>query len=145
MGINGKMSEIHAAMGLLQLATINETLERRAAIDDIYRNGLSDIAGLRLPPVSRSSRHNHAYFPVRIMPPFALDRDGLYQALKQEHIHTRRYFYPLITDTQAYRHADSRLTPNARALSEQVLCLPFYPHLALADQQRVIDEIRRHA
>ena len=145
IGINGKMSEVHAAMGLLQLATIDEMLEQRAIIDSVYRDGLSDIAGLRLPPVSLSARHNHAYFPIRIMPSFALDRDGLYQALKQEQIHTRRYFYPLISDTEAYRHADSALTPNARALSNQVLCLPFYPQLAPADQQRVIDEIRRHA
>lgn len=145
LGVNGKMSEVHAAMGLLQLKSVAAMIERRRAVDSAYREGLANIAGISIPALPANTRHNYSYFPVRITPACSLDRDALYEALKREQIHTRRYFYPLITDTGPYQSATHRTVDNARRLSEEVLCLPCYPDLASGDQQRVIDAIRRLA
>jgi dTDP-4-amino-4,6-dideoxygalactose transaminase len=132
-GINGKMSEVNAAFGLLQLRHIDQALERRRQIDAAYRRRLHGIHGLRLMPArGAQARANHAYFPVLVEPGFPLDRDGLYQAMRNEGINVRRYFYPLISDFPMYRglpSADPSLLPVAREASSQVLCLPIYPDL----------------
>ena len=63
-GINGKMSEINSAFGLLQLRDIDQALEKRGRIDARYRQGLAGIAGISVLPVDPAVRRNHAYFPI---------------------------------------------------------------------------------
>lgn len=142
-GINGKMSEVNAAFGLLQLKHVAQALARRAEIEALYRERLQGLPGLRLlsPPPADTTR-NHAYFPVLVTPEFTVSRDRLYQLLKDQGIHGRRYFYPLISEFQMYRHLPSARSdglPVAHALSRQVLCLPIYPALADADVHRIAD------
>jgi dTDP-4-amino-4,6-dideoxygalactose transaminase len=79
---------------------------------------------------------------------FPMGRDALYQKLKDEGIHARRYFHPLISDFPMYRglpSADPAKLPVARAASEQVLCLPIYPALTDEDVKRVADIVRAAA
>ncbi len=130
-GINGKMSEIMAAFGLLQLKGIDEALQRRQAIDARYRAALSGVAGIDCLP-AMEGRANYAYFPILVRPEYPLDRDALYQKLRDNGIHGRRYFYPLISDFPMYRGMPSAAPANlpvARAAAEQVICLPIYPAL----------------
>lgn len=145
-GINGKMSEINAAFGLLQLQHIDHALQRRKEIDHAYRAGLAGIPGLQVPGDADASDFNYSYFPILIGPDYALSRDGLYDALKQQEIYARRYFYPLITDFPMYRslpsaHADN--LPMATIAAAQVLCLPIYPNLSDQDVQRIIALCRK--
>ncbi|MYM41237.1 dTDP-4-amino-4,6-dideoxy-D-glucose aminotransferase VioA [Duganella qianjiadongensis] len=145
-GINGKMSEINAAFGLLQLQHIDQALQRRQAIDRAYRAGLAGIPGLQVPGAPAATDCNYSYFPILIGPEYALSRDGLYDALKQQEIYARRYFYPLITDFPMYRslpsaHADN--LPMATIAAAQVLCLPIYPNLSDDDVQRIIALCRK--
>ena len=98
-GINGKMSEFNAAFGLLQLEHIDRALEQRAVIDGVYRELLADIPGISL----CHEAQNHAYFPILIEGTYPVSRDRLYDAFKQQQIFARRYFYPLISDMQAYQ------------------------------------------
>jgi len=145
-GINGKMSEINAAFGLLQLKHVRAALARRAEIDAVYRAGLAGVKGIRSLSDGGASVPNHAYFPILVEPDYRLSRDGLYAALKEVGIHGRRYFYPLISDFPMYRGMPSAHRSNlpvAADASDKVLCLPIYPALLPEQQQRVIDTIRR--
>ena len=97
-GINGKMSEFNAALGLLQLKHLDEALAARKEIDALYRALLEQVAGIRCPPQLRDTIHNHAYFPILVEDGFRMDRDALYQKLRDNGIVARRYFYPLISE-----------------------------------------------
>ena len=94
-GINGKMSEINAALGLLQLKRIDDALLKRKAIDTFYREGLSEAKGIHCLADAGEQRANYSYFPILIQADYSLSRDELYQKLKDNNIYARRYFYPL--------------------------------------------------
>jgi dTDP-4-amino-4,6-dideoxygalactose transaminase len=143
-GINGKMSEFNAALGLLQLKHMPAVLERRAQIDTLYRERLAGIEGVDAPQWPEKDQVNWSYFPIRIKPNFALSRDALYEELKRQGIAGRRYFYPLISEFPMYRglpSAQAHLLPNATEASGEVICLPQYPGLSDADVHRVCDVI----
>src|SRR5690606_18206818 len=143
-GINGKMSEINAAFGLLQLQYIDQALARRKQIDRLYREKLAGLAGIRcLDGLIDNS--NHAYFPIFIETQFPMARDELYQRLREHDILARRYFYPLISDFSMYRglpSADPANLPVARSMAEKVLCLPIFPDLGDSDVERICELIR---
>ncbi|KAE8759818.1 aminotransferase class I/II-fold pyridoxal phosphate-dependent enzyme [Paraburkholderia madseniana] len=131
-GINGKMSEINAAFGLLQLQHIDEALARRAQIDAIYRERLRDVPGIRCLPKTGEKVANHSYFPILVGPEYPISRDALYQKFRDHDIYARRYFYPLISDFPIYRGLPSARRENlpvAHAAAQQVLCLPIFPAL----------------
>lgn len=140
-GINGKMSEFSAALGLLQLKYIDQALAQRKEIDTAYRERLKDVKGINFLKDTGEKVANYAYFPILVQADYPIRRDELYQKLKDEkNIHTRRYFYPLISDFPMYRdltsaHRDN--LPVATARAQQVLCLPIYPGLDMS----VVDEI----
>lgn len=143
-GINGKMSEFNAALGLLQLKTIDAALAARKRIDTEYRQRLRLVKGIHCLGDAGETRANHAYFPILVQPGYALSRDALYQKLKDQGIHPRRYFYPLISDFPMYRglpSAHRENLPVASLAAQQVLCLPIYPDLPLAVVERVCDLI----
>jgi len=140
-GINGKMSEFNAALGLLQLNHIDHDLERRRQIDRLYRAELHKIPSL-LPMIPAGDHLNHSYFPVMVTNDYPLSRDQLYEYLKSKNIHGRRYFYPLISDFPMYRHlpsANGAHLPNARQISDGVICLPIYPALGDEQIQSILD------
>lgn len=141
-GINGKMSEFNAALGLLQLRYIDQMLARRKVIDAAYRQRLQDVKGIRCLNDVEEKVANYAYFPILIEAEYPLKRDDLYQKLKDNGIHPRRYFYPLISNFPMYRglpSAHEGNLPVATAIARQVLCLPIYPDLDMS----MVDEITR--
>jgi dTDP-4-amino-4,6-dideoxygalactose transaminase len=144
-GINGKMSELNAAFGLLQLDHLDHALARRKEIDAIYREQLVDIPGIECLHDAAETEENHSYFPILVQPEYGLTRDALYQNLKERGIYSRRYFYPLISDFPMYRTLPSANRGNlsvAADAASKVLCLPIYPGLSAQDQDRVIYAIR---
>jgi len=144
-GINGKMSELNAAFGLLQLKHIDGALARRKEIDVAYREKLVGIQGIHCLEDANETEANHSYFPILVQPDYPLSRDNLYQKLKDHDIFARRYFYPLISDFPMYRSMPSAQRDNlpvAADASAKVLCLPIYPNLQSQELQRVIDLIR---
>lgn len=147
IGLNAKLCEFNAAVGLLQLEGIDQALRTRAVIAERYRHALGSIDGLRLLAPLPGQSENHGYFPLRVDESFPLSRDLLYQRLRDHGIHARRYFYPLICDLDAYRHpAGTRHpVPNARLFASQVLCLPIYPDLGRPDFERIVEVLRRAA
>ena len=140
-GINGKMSEINAAFGLLQLKGIDGARQKRKAIDAHYRHQLASIGGITCLEQGEGEAANHAYFPILVGPGYPLSRDALFQRLRDQEIYARRYFYPLISDFPMYRGMPSAAHANlpvARLASSQVICLPIYPDLEMATVDAII-------
>jgi dTDP-4-amino-4,6-dideoxygalactose transaminase len=144
-GINGKMSEVNAALGLLQLEYIGLALARRKAIDLSYRRMLADARGIRCLQNAGESVANHAYFPILVEANYRVSRDQLYQELRDHEIYARRYFYPLISDFPMYRGLPSANRNNlsvAADASLKVICLPIHPALGEEEQERVVEVIK---
>lgn len=143
-GINGKMNEIQAAFGLLQLQHVDAALAARKRIHHRYLEALSGIQGLRVHESPENVTSNFSYFPILLDAEFPISRDGLYERLRGQGIFTRRYFYPLISEFSAYRGLPSAKRENlpvATKIAEQVLCLPIYPALSEEEQERIIHMI----
>lgn len=143
-GINGKMSELNAAFGLLQLKHLDLALARRSEIDASYRTYFRGVKGIRCLDVAAESVANHAYFPILVDDDYPITRDDLYHKLKKNCIHPRRYFYPLISDFPMYRGLPSSRRDNLPVASEaasRVLCLPIYPALEQSQVQSIARQI----
>lgn len=141
-GINGKMSEFNAALGLQQLKYVDEAISKRGVIAGRYRNELQKVRGLTIPRASTARRDNYSYFPVLVNAEYPESRDALCTRLRERGIFARRYFYPLISDFPMYQTLPSSTAANlpvATQVASQILCLPIYPDLAFEDQQRVIN------
>ncbi len=135
IGINAKLNEFAAAMGLCILDDMPLILEQRAEIAWRYELALGDHLDLQQPQLH--AQRNHSYFPVALAGEDQLLRCR--SALNAKGINPRRYFYPSL-DTLAYLQPQ---TPQlqSRALSRRVLCLPIYPGLARHVQTRVIQTV----
>lgn len=145
IGLNGKMSEFNAALGLLQLEGIDGAIVRRREIHARYRAALASVPGITVVDAGSPEGHNFAYCPILVESPYPLSRDALYERLKGVGIYTRRYFYPLLSDLPMYRNRPSASPDNlpvATWAAAHVLCLPIFPALEAAVQDHVIAAIR---
>tara|TARA_R110002167_G_scaffold14301_1_gene58234 strand:- start:10997 stop:12115 length:1119 start_codon:yes stop_codon:yes gene_type:complete len=144
-GINGKMNEMQAAFGLLQLEHIDLALASRKEIDALYRQQLADVKGIHCLNDAGETESNYSYFPILVQPGYPLSRDALYQKLKDNGIYARRYFYPLISDFPMYRSMLSAQRDNllvASDASSKVLCLPIYPDLNAESIHFIVSLVR---
>ncbi len=140
-GINAKMNELQAAYGLLQLKYVDEYISKRKDIANLYREGLSDIKGIKVLYDIEGIDHSYTYFPVFIDDKlYGESRDDLYERLKKNNIYGRRYFYPLISQFPTYRGLPSARLENlpfAYDVAEKVICLPIYPDLIRKDINKI--------
>lgn len=143
-GTNAKMNELQALMGIQVLIYLEEIIDKRKRISDLYRSHLEKIPGLRLVPVfSKEIKYNYAYLPVEVdEKEFGMSRDALYEKLKHWNVYTRRYFYPLVCDFACYRSISVRdpLTC-ARQVTERILTLPVYDSMLLSEVENICDII----
>jgi len=144
-GTNAKMNEMQALMGIQILKYIDEIIQKRSNISQIYRERLKDIPGIHLTPnLTPDIRYNHAYMPVEVdEQEFGMSRDALYEKLKSYNVFTRRYFYPLLCDFACYRsvHVKDPLTV-ARKVAERILTLPIYDSLPIEDVETICEMIK---
>ena len=144
-GINGKMDELRAAYGLLNLQQVDRAIEARRQVAVTYREALRDVPGIRYMEDMPGVRHNYSYFPVFVdKNKYGITRDELYFKLRAKNIWSRRYFYPLISTFTTYRglksaHPDN--LPVATRMADEVICLPIHHELSEENVQRVIDVI----
>ena len=144
-GINGKMSEINAAFGLLQLKGVDTAIMKRKLVDASYRQALSGIPGIVCLRDTGQDVANYSYFPILVQAAYPLNRDGLYEKLRDAGIYARRYFYPLISDFPMYRGLPSAAADNlpvAKQAADQVICLPIYPDLQAEQLAQIVAVIR---
>ena len=140
-GLNGKLSELHAAFGLLHLQHLEQEIAAREAVAGRYEALLSGVSGISLPTVPEGVRWNYAYYPIRVdEEAFGASRDRVYDALKRCNIHPRKYFHPLCSRFPCYSShpsaAPERL-PHAERVASEVLCLPIYGTLEESTVERV--------
>ena len=145
LALNGKMSEVNAAMGLLQLKYLQLYINRRKEINDIYLKKLSGLEGIRLIQ-SKGDQHNYSYFPIEIISQDSSLVEAFVEYMKVENINCRRYFYPLVSNMKlfsSYPSADINNLPVANLISSRIVCLPIYPDLSNEDVIKVSDRVRR--
>lgn len=142
IGMNAKMNEFQAAMGLCNLRHIKENIIKRKNIVEEYRRRLDGIKGIKLSKIQENAESNYAYFPVIFEDEFGKTRDEVMEELAKENIFTRKYFYPLVTDFECYnKEFDSSKTPIAKYMADRVLTLPLFADLTLEKVNEICDII----
>lgn len=133
VGLNSKMNEFQAAMGIVNLRYIDEQIKKRKVITQRYRENLREIDGINFIDDLENVKHNYSYFPIVVDEKiFGKIRNQLFEELKEYNIFTRKYFYPLITDFDCYKEEYKNIKlPNAKYISDRVLTLPIYGDLDL--------------
>lgn len=132
VGANAKMNEFSAIMGLCNLKHLEDNIRKRKFRFDIYHEKLQGVKGIRLFENQRDTVSNYAYCPIMITEEYPLTRDKLYLVLKKNHIHARKYFYPLTSEQECYQgQYNNNELKNAKQMANQILILPLYDELDL--------------
>lgn len=133
VGMNSKMNEFSAAMGICNLRHIDDEIKKRKNIVERYLENLNGIDGITMPKYKENIKYNYAYMPVVFDEEIlGVDRNEIYAELEKNNIFARKYFYPLIQDFDCYKNIyDSSLTPVAKKISNRILTLPLYADLEL--------------
>lgn len=145
-GVNGKMNEISAAMGLTNLDSIEKFVAINRRNYDLYRCGLTDLRGLSVIDYLAEERCNYQYVVVEVEEKEAgISRNALVENLHTSGIIARRYFYPGCHRMEPYRSYFPNaglLLPETERLSERLICLPTGEAMSPADVARVCTVIR---
>jgi len=140
-GINGKMNEIQAVIGLLNLRYFHEEVAKREKLTSVYRHLLKDVPGITLMESQPGVKSNYQYFVIRVdSRVFGHSRDFIHERFKEYNVFTRKYFSPLCSDYPCYRHLPSsspKNLPVAQKTSKEVLCLPLYGQLSTDDIEQI--------
>ena len=143
VGANAKMNEFCAAMGLCNLRHLDVEIGKRQKVAERYRSHLEGIEGLQLNVIQPEVKQNYAYFPVVFEEKiFGASRAEVFDALAEQGIGARKYFYPLTNTFSAFHGKYNVMeTPVALHVSKRVLTLPMYADLALEDVDRICEII----
>lgn len=145
LGINGKMSEVSAAMGLTNLENLDAVIACNRANYQAYEKHLAGIAGVRLLAYDGAHRSNYQYVVSTVGDDAALTRDELVEVLHAENVMARRYFYPGVHRMEPYRssvpHAHL-LLPATESVCREVLVLPTGTEVNAQDIARVCGIIK---
>lgn len=143
VGANAKMNEFCAAMGICNLRHIETEISKRQKVAERYRSHLEGVEGLQLNVIQPEVKSNYAYFPVVFEEKvFGASRAEVFDALAEEGIGVRKYFYPLTNMFSAFHGKFNVLdTPVALHVSRRVLTLPMYADLDFEDVDRICEII----
>ena len=142
-GTNAKMNEFQAAMGICNLRHIDEEIAKRRRAYERYTDRLSKVKGLTLLSCVEGIKQNYAYYPILVdLKKYGLNRNELCERLALNNIYARKYFYPLVSKNKGFTHRSVEATPKAEYYAENVLCLPLYADLTLAEIDIICDIIQ---
>lgn len=147
IGINGKMNEIQAAIGLLNLKLYKQEQEKRVKVKALYDKGLENVKGIRLPQMPENTTNSYQYYPIVIEDDYPLSRNEIYEKFKELNILTRKYFYPACHDYECYKNdlavklADLSVVDD---LKNKVLCLPYYGSLEEEVIEFIVEKIKNN-
>ena len=143
VGANAKMNEFCAAMGLCNLRHVDEEIAKRKAVVERYMKHLSGVEGIQLNPEQKDVKPNYAYFPaVFDEKVFGASRNEVFEALAEQGIGARKYFYPLTNTFDCFHGKyDPNETPIALHISKRVLTLPLYADLSLENVDKICEII----
>lgn len=145
VGINGKLNELQAAVGLENLKLYKAEQEKRSKVKAFYDENLSKIKGIRIPKMPENVTNSYQYYPIVIEDDYPISRNELYDKFKEINILTRKYFYPACTDYECYKNdlavkfADLSVVND---LKHKVLCLPYYGNLTINTLNTICEVIK---
>lgn len=137
LGINGKMSELQAAMGLAVLPYMENILAERKKVVDYYNDHL-DFSKLQKLKIREKTHWNFSYYPVIFESEVQLLI--VEKALNKNQIYPRRYFYPSLNRIE---YTNGQSMPVSESVAKRVLCLPLYAVLTLLDSHRIVAIINK--
>jgi dTDP-4-amino-4,6-dideoxygalactose transaminase len=135
LGLNAKMSEVHAAMGMAVLPHVAHQIELRKELVHRYDSNLA--AKMQRPIIPENTVYNYAYYPVLLKN--GIMREALTDILKLHQVVPRRYFFPSLN---LLPYLDGQRMPVSESAAERVLCLPLYPGLSFEDVDRICELAR---
>jgi len=139
-GLNYRLDEMRAALGLIQLAKLDEAHRQRRCITERYMHAFRDIEGLIL-PFSNVQEMRPVYHIFPVLLPERCDRLSVIEALKQDGVQSSIH-YPAFQEFTAYKGTDLCTTPTANEISRRCLTLPLYPTMTDAEIETVITAFR---
>ena len=149
-GVNSKMSEIQAALGLSVLPHVAAERGERQRLARRYLDSLSSIKGVKAFELPNDVTHSLQYFAVRVSGAAPSDgrtrRDAALNLLAAHNIHARRYFYPLCSDFPHYRtlpSAQRQKLPKSVSAANEMLCLPFHGGVSDSAQNAIATLLSR--
>ncbi len=137
VGINAKISELQAAMGLAMMDEMEVVFRERKKVVDFYNDHL-DFSRLRTIEMRAGTDWNYSYYPILLESEMVLERIML--GLSESNIFPRRYFYPSLNKLP-YIHNQS--CPISESVSSRILCLPLYVGLSMDDLKRIVHVIHQ--
>ena len=140
VGINGKMNEIQAAIGLLNIKEVPLEASKRKNIFNLYTKLLGNVAGISLMSLPDNCTNSSQYFVIRIYEDFGASRDQIYEELLKNGVVSRKYFYPLCSDYPHYKgdpRCGNTVIPIATRVVNEVLCLPFHGNMTVENVTKI--------
>ena len=143
VGTNAKMSEIHAAMGLCNLRYLEEEIEKRKMLTQLYNQMLGGCEGIILNQIPHDVKYNYAYYPIRIIQKSRKEsRDDVFKRLEANKIYARKYYSPLMTQLLFVNNNSKRTCMVAQELVDEVITLPLNSRMEEDDVKRVCQVIK---
>ncbi|WP_138419836.1 DegT/DnrJ/EryC1/StrS family aminotransferase [Aquibacillus sediminis] len=143
-GLNAKLNEIQASVGLEVLNIVPEERVQRERVRLLYEENLKDIPGIRIITKNKGVESSYQYFTIEIEEEsFGISRDKLFDKLKEFNIFTRKYFHPLCSSFRWYKHLEStHHLPVAEETVQKVLAMPYYGELSNDDVYKICEVIK---
>ena len=132
LGINGKISELQAAMGLAVLPHMETILAERKRVVDFYNQNL-DVTKVQTLKIRENTEWNYSYYPIVFEDEDTLLR--VQKALNEEQIFPRRYFYPSLN---TINYVENSSMPVSESIAARILCLPMYVELNQSDLEFIV-------
>ncbi len=142
-GMNGKMSEFHAIIGLHNLRRLDELVAERQRKARYFLDRIKEQTSYELLPWPKDVTHTFKDFTVLMPEEKTARRDDVIAYLKAQGIETRAYFYPAVHEQQMFRQYSDRPLPRTESLSRRVITLPFYTSMTEDEMDYVVDTLRR--
>lgn len=144
IGVNAKMNEFQAAMGIVNLLHFEEEVRKRKKLAELYCECLKGIPGVNTYTYETGIEYNYAYFPIKITDEFGLTRDELWIELKKLGIGTRKLYDKLTCDFHCYQDMEYiRQTTYANVVKKMALDLPMYGTLTEDDVLYICEKIKQ--
>ena len=146
MGLNGKMSEFHAAIAIESLLLLSDSLYARNKIVSLYTKRLSEIPGISFQYVPDQNMSTYKDFAIIIdKDVFGIDRDELITNLRNEDIYPNKYFYPPLHEMSIYKSINHKAEglENTAKVSNNIICLPIFSHMNIDTVEKICFTIYR--
>ena len=144
LGLSARMSELHAAVGLLSLRSVHELVKARMARIALYRDRLGSLPGCWVQEFPEDRTTSGNYFVLFITDRARKSRDEVYESLKKAGIQTKRYFYPPVHEQAIFQRFQIKVSPqltHTRNASQAGLALPLYSHMATEDIDTICERV----